>query len=164
MINLAPISAIYNQTKTVNGIPPGYRPPSINPKAMGKILKSIGYVFLAPLFLLTGCRGFRYDKNSVPSLIEGLNDKNPEYRREAALALSEIGPEAAASVPALINAFKDSDWTVREAAADALGKIKVGAVPALINALKDNDQLVRWGAQQGRCGKLVLRQLRQFQS
>jgi hypothetical protein len=53
----------------------------------------------------------------------------------------------APAVPALIQALGDSDWDVRRAAAEALGKLgDPQAVPALIQALGDSDWDVRRAA------------------
>jgi HEAT repeat protein len=53
----------------------------------------------------------------------------------------------APAVPALIQALGDSDWDVRRAAAEALGKLgDPQAVPALIQALGDSDRDVRRAA------------------
>ena len=49
-------------------------------------------------------------------------------------------------MPALVEALKDKEWTVRQSAAEALGKIgpkAEAAVPALAEALKDKNSVVR---------------------
>ena len=64
--------------------------------------------------------------------------------KEAAKAVARIGTIA---VEPLIEALKDSNWKVREAAAWALGEIKnTRAVEPLIQALKDSDKGVREAA------------------
>ena len=84
----------------------------------------------------------------VPSLIHALHAKKAERRRDAALALGAMGPDAKDAVPALIDVLKtDSDHGVRLFAAASLGAIGPDArdsVPALIDALKaDSDIVVR---------------------
>ncbi len=88
----------------------------------------------------------------IPALIKALEKDGDKYfRRHAAFALGNIGPEAKEAVPALINALeKDGDKDVRWRAADALVNIDPEAkevVPALIKALeKDGDKEVRRNA------------------
>ncbi len=55
---------------------------------------------------------------------------NREVRFEAAQALAQIGPEAKAAGPALIEASKDEYGRVREAADEALRKITEGETDA----------------------------------
>jgi HEAT repeat protein len=64
-----------------------------------------------------------------------------EVRQAIVKALGEIGDPQA--VPALIDALKDEDWRVREAAVEALRKIGPPALPALIEMLKDKREWVR---------------------
>ena len=61
-------------------------------------------------------------KDAVPTLIQTLQDKNPEVRVRAASALVQIGTPGAlkalkAAVPALIQALQDRDKDVRANAA-----------------------------------------------
>jgi len=81
-------------------------------------------------------------RKDVKGLIRALKNIWWDVRKEAALALGEIGDEKA--VEPLIEALKDSSWSVRWSAAFALEKIgDERAVEPLIEALKDNDSLVR---------------------
>ncbi len=68
------------------------------------------------------------NKDAVPALIIALKkDVDEEVRRNAAIALGKFGPAAAKNkdaVPALTEALKDEDEDVREAAEEALKKIK----------------------------------------
>jgi HEAT repeat protein len=87
---------------------------------------------------------------AVPILKDVLsNPKNdPELRKACALALGEIGKQAADAVPTLASALtaKDSEVQLRRAAAEALDQIGAEAqpaLPALRQALKDDDQFVR---------------------
>jgi len=62
------------------------------------------------------------DKLNVNGLIKALRYKNdPQIRATAALALGSIGDDQ--TVPPLIDALKDQEWSVRRAAALALGQI-----------------------------------------
>jgi PAS domain S-box-containing protein len=81
----------------------------------------------------------------IQNLISALCSKDSNVRRQAAEALGNIGPEAKAAVPALIESLKDGEEGVREAAAKSLGKIgpeAKAAVQALIEMLKDEDKYV----------------------
>jgi WD40 repeat protein/tetratricopeptide (TPR) repeat protein len=88
--------------------------------------------------------------NAVPILARVLTNKTSLVRREAAEALSGLGPAAEAAVPALVEALADKDARMREAAARALGtigKMPERAVPALLSALKDDTESVaQWAA------------------
>ena len=61
---------------------------------------------------------------AVPALIAALKDPDWAVRFTAALALGSIGPQAAAALPALCDAVKDSSPAVSEAAAASLIRIK----------------------------------------
>jgi HEAT repeat protein len=74
------------------------------------------------------------EKKDVEGLINALKDKNWLVRKDAAVALGEIGDERA--VEPLIQALKDESEWVPEKAAFALGKIgDKRAVEPLIRAL-----------------------------
>ena len=68
-------------------------------------------------------------KAAVPDLINAL--KNKEAAFWACLVLGEIGPDAAAAVPALIETLKDDRPEVRREAILALAEIGQAAAPAL---------------------------------
>ena len=80
--------------------------------------------------------------------VNKLKDKNPAIRKAAARRLGEIGPEAKAAVPALVEALKDKDdESLREAALMSLIKINPNpktVIPAFIEALKDTSRFVRY--------------------
>jgi HEAT repeat protein len=61
------------------------------------------------------------------------------FRRDAILALKQIGPGASAAVPALIGVLTDEDAGCRKVAADALVGIGEAALPALIETLRQHD-------------------------
>ena len=56
--------------------------------------------------------------------MEALKDKKVDVRLSAATTLGQIGPEAKAAVPALIEAQNDEDARVRRFAASALDRIR----------------------------------------
>ncbi|MGE0454238.1 MAG: HEAT repeat domain-containing protein [Vicinamibacteria bacterium] len=71
------------------------------------------------------------------TLLERLSVGTTTERREAAEALGGHGAEAAVAVPALVNALKDSSVSVRQAAAQALGRLRdPRAVEPLLAALR----------------------------
>jgi eukaryotic-like serine/threonine-protein kinase len=74
----------------------------------------------------------------VVELMAGLEDRDANARWKAAEALGNMGGQARAAVPALINLLGDQQEVVRWRTAEALGKIgpdAVRAVPALIRTL-----------------------------
>jgi hypothetical protein len=80
----------------------------------------------------------RIGRAAVPSLIQTLGHRDADVRRQAALVLARIGPDAADAVPELTNLLDDSEEDVRKAAARALGQIGPAAseaVPALMRQL-----------------------------
>jgi hypothetical protein len=83
-------------------------------------------------------------RSAIPSLRWALSDKEAAVRHLAAVALADLG-EADAAVGALGEALSSAAPDVRLRAAEALGRLGVGAkvaVPALLEALKDVDTLV----------------------
>ena len=73
-----------------------------------------------------------------------LDHGDDSARYEAAEQLKEMGPWAAAAVPALIDALNDEDWTNRCAVAEALGEIgpaAVTAIAALTDAIQHDEDL-----------------------
>lgn len=82
---------------------------------------------------------------TAAGLLGALRDKDTFARWRAAVALGELGPEAAEATAALIEGLEDEDDNVRSAAAVALGKIGPAARPAaraLTAALTDDDDQV----------------------
>jgi len=80
----------------------------------------------------------RIGRPAVPSLIRTLSNRDPQVRKQAALVLARIGPDAADAVPELKGLLDDPDEEVRKAAARALGQIgpaAADAVPALMRQL-----------------------------
>jgi HEAT repeat protein len=83
----------------------------------------------------------------VPEIAAALCHPDPLVQRRAAQALAVLGPAAASAVPALIEALSARRWTMREAAAQALGRVG-GSSAALraalvTSALHDRTALVR---------------------
>jgi HEAT repeat protein len=82
----------------------------------------------------------------VPSLVEALEDADPQVRGDAATQLALLGSGASEAVPALTQALQDPSSVVRANAAWALEKVGVEAmeaVPTLILTLGDEDGWVR---------------------
>ena len=79
----------------------------------------------------------------------GLEDRDWEVRRNAALQLGKEAPEDKESILALVGAVRDEDSRVRRAAADALGEIGSKSkviVAVLTEILHDSDGSVREAA------------------
>lgn len=87
---------------------------------------------------------------AVPALAKLLGDFDLSIRIEAAKTLTQMGPRAAAAVPALGRAVIDGDVEGREAAMDALESIGAeagkSAVPQLVEAMTHPDPRVRRAA------------------
>jgi|GEM_PF-2911901 len=72
---------------------------------------------------------------AVPSLVQALQHRDPQVRREATRVLMRMGPDAKAAAPELTQLLDDEDELVRKYAAKALGNIgpdAAVAVPALM--------------------------------
>jgi len=65
---------------------------------------------------------------AIPSLAAKMREKNPRQQYLYAWTLAQIGPK---SLPPLTKALKDRDATLQKLAADALGRMGLGAEPAL---------------------------------
>jgi HEAT repeat protein len=100
-------------------------------------------------------------KDAVPALLPLLKGRDTELRKWAAVALSDIGPEAKETIPALIECLEDQDQSLRGWAAAALGRMapeSKAAIPALIKLL-DKDDL---GFTRGRGGSTTIEALSRF--
>ena len=88
----------------------------------------------------------------VRKLIQTLTDFDEwRQRQQAAMTISQMGIEAKAAIPSLIDRLKDEEWQVRKAAAIALTSMGTEAKPAvhsLITALDDEEWHVRKPAAQ----------------
>jgi hypothetical protein len=85
-------------------------------------------------------------------LVKALGDDDALIRKQAAVALKELGNKARHAIPALKKALKDNDTDVRAAAQAALEAIDIPLtaeeladlpVPRVIRALEDGNPLVR---------------------
>ncbi len=86
---------------------------------------------------------------AVTALRLALDDASAAVRNQAASALGQIGPAAAAAVPELVALLKDGDETVRCQAAEAVGEVGVAgdlSVAALVELLADASVPVRAAA------------------
>jgi HEAT repeat protein len=101
----------------------------------------------------------------LPHWLEALQHPDPNLRRSAAAVFQDsssllrkvFGAEADNSTTApLLTALKDDDFTVRNAASQALGLLGTGALPGLVQALKAPEPIVRleaanwWAIWEGR--------------
>ena len=83
---------------------------------------------------------------AVPRLIELVRESDPGTRYLAARALGQIGDEAEAAVPALLDALRGDDMFLRAGVTGALIKIGYPAVPGLTAALFDDSNAVKRAA------------------
>ncbi len=87
---------------------------------------------------------------AVDPLIAALADRDPSARLGAVTSLGRLGdPRASADIAAL---FKDSEASVREAAADALVAIGPASSHALVDTLSDRAATVRTAAERALSG------------
>ncbi|MYE77656.1 MAG: HEAT repeat domain-containing protein [Chloroflexi bacterium] len=83
---------------------------------------------------------------AVPTMIKLLREADPGTQYLAAKALGQIGDEAEAAVPALLEALRGDDMFLRAGVTGALIKIDYPAVPGLIAALFDDSNAVKRAA------------------
>ncbi|MCS1409825.1 MAG: hypothetical protein M2R45_03011 [Verrucomicrobia subdivision 3 bacterium] len=102
-----------------------------------------------PALALTACLSLQLTaQEAVPTisqLIDALKNGEKQKRRDAALALSELGPKAAEAVPALILALEDGDIQVWFHSVTALARIGPEARPAIPALLEDLTEVGRRG-------------------
>ena len=80
----------------------------------------------------------------LEALAGRLYSEPPADRAYAARELGKLGPEAAPTVPLLVDRLDDSDWLVRRQVSEALGVIgDVAAVEPLIEVVSDRSG--EWG-------------------
>ncbi len=87
---------------------------------------------------------------AAPELADALNDRDPEVRNWAAVALAYANPADARSIPILVQLLDDNNFIIRDEATSALenmGSAARSAAPALERALASNPNVdVRVGA------------------
>jgi len=83
---------------------------------------------------------------AVPRLTDLVRESDPGTRYLAAKALGQIGDEAEAAVPTLLDALRDNDMFLRAGITGALIKIGPPAVPGLTRALFDPNSAVKRAA------------------
>ncbi|MCY4146892.1 MAG: HEAT repeat domain-containing protein [Chloroflexi bacterium] len=83
---------------------------------------------------------------AVPYLISLLQEADPGTRYLCARALGQIGDEAEAAVPALLEALRGDDMFLRAGVTGALIHIGYPAVPGLTAALFDDSNAVKRAA------------------
>lgn len=90
-----------------------------------------------------------HGKPLAPLIAARLSDPDPAVRVKLLYALEEMGPAAAAALPALKAALADAHWLVRQGAAAALGNVGAAALPAYLEMLGDAAWFTRFQAIQG---------------
>lgn len=89
---------------------------------------------------------------AIAALVAIIDDEGAELdlRRSALHALGRIGPDAADTLPTVLNALRNAHPAIRRSAADAVAMIGESAaadgIPALISALSDESWVVRRSA------------------
>jgi HEAT repeat protein len=86
-------------------------------------------------------------ERAVPRVVRGLQSE--KLRKYAAQILAQIGPDATAAVPALIETLKTADPETRREVHFALAAIGPGAgaaVPSLLESLKSEDDDIKYSA------------------
>jgi HEAT repeat protein len=84
-----------------------------------------------------------FGKEAVPHLIKAFDDRHPEVRLSAIIALGDIGPEASPAIAGLIANLSHVHNTTTHHATVALSRMGRKAVPALIEALGSKEANVR---------------------
>jgi len=83
---------------------------------------------------------------AVPPLLEALRSRQAQRARPMIIAALKMIADRSA-VPALLEALADTDWHVRQAAAEALGEIgDARAIAPLVRTLGDRHDGPRWAA------------------
>jgi HEAT repeat protein len=91
----------------------------------------------------------KFPADTIPLIINAINDENSEVARSAIYAVSRLGFEAKEAVPVIIKRFKDPNWEIRYYAINLIsefGSASEAAVPALKEALNDKEEIVRINA------------------
>jgi HEAT repeat protein len=116
---------------------------SMGPIAVPKLVESLKHERIRPLIIgLIGRQGAAAEP-AVGALIGLLDDKSPDVRREAGIALARIGPAAKAAVPVLLERFAKADAPIQCGIAYVLGRIgSPEALPVLTKATEADDEAV----------------------
>jgi HEAT repeat protein len=85
----------------------------------------------------------RIEEEILPGLTQGLQHTSVNVRSQSAKRLADMGPNAKAALPNLVEAMADSNPAVRVLVVDALQAIGPEAVPVLGEALRDKNLDVR---------------------
>jgi len=102
--------------------------------------------------------GQREDESAVPTLVEVLQDEDPDVRFTAASALRRIGSPLAGPAVMMYFARPEEDIRVRQELVGALGSSgHREAIPLLVEALKDTDSILRGDAAKS-LGQLAARE------
>jgi HEAT repeat protein len=120
----------------------------------GRTMNTVRYVLFCVTVLALCCVATRADDaekkepsfrgKTLSELQKELKDKDAEVRRNAALGIGYIGPEAKPAAPALAAALKDGDKNVRLAVATALWRLGPNAraaAPGLLDAFKSDEEI-----------------------
>src|SRR5262249_361346 len=78
------------------------------------------------------------EEEILPGLTPGLQHTSVNVRSQCAQRLADMGPNAKAALPNLVEAMADDNSAVRVLVVDALQAIGPEAVPVLGEALRDN--------------------------
>eukprot|EP00928_Gymnodinium_smaydae_P053749 TRINITY_DN37675_c0_g1_i1.p1 TRINITY_DN37675_c0_g1~~TRINITY_DN37675_c0_g1_i1.p1 ORF type:complete len:631 (-),score=150.59 TRINITY_DN37675_c0_g1_i1:85-1977(-) len=85
-----------------------------------------------------------------------LTHHDPAKRRAAAEALGAIGEGASAHASALANVLTDEHWSVRVAAAEALGRLGLAVGARYVNSLRERLQDADWAVRSAAAASLAL--------
>lgn len=87
--------------------------------------------------------------DTIRALISALGHEDPDVSKQAARNLGEIGPDAAAAIPALSDGLSDPDTFVRVSCAWAIMEVTSDSslvFPTLVSSLMDPSAQVRYAA------------------
>ena len=110
-----------------------------DPRAVDALMAALQEDFPGCRIRAANSLGEIKEPRSIETLCTSLKrDIDPDVRRNAAIALRKIGD--AGAVPALIDALKDKEWTVRKEAARSLGEIKDNRAMEPLKAAATGDE------------------------
>lgn len=116
------------------------KPKAVAPALAEALKDDVPAVRLAAAAALRGCTTEEGAK-ALPALVELLTHKEPNVRRDAAVALAEFGSDGKPALPDLRRAMKDPEPGVSSAASWAVARVRAAAdnreaVSALVAALQ----------------------------